>query len=106
MGLLECNPRVTPLELGVKSKVHLPTSLLVSKEDFPYLKVVGTLLYLVNYTRPDMAHAVGILFKYSSQPCPEHGLAAKGLLRYLKGTIKIGISFKSPSPTKGNHKLL
>jgi hypothetical protein len=101
MGLLECNPRITPLEPGVKLEVHPLTSLPVSKEEFPYLKIVGTLLYLVNYTIPDMAHAVGILCKYNSHPGPEHVLAAKGVLRYLKGTINMGISFKSPSPTEG-----
>jgi hypothetical protein len=47
-----------------------------------------------------MAHAVGILCRYTSHPGPEHTIAAKGLLRYLKGTMNMGISFKSPSPIK------
>jgi hypothetical protein len=92
---------ITPLEPGVKLEDHPLTSPPVSKEEFPYLKVVGTLLYLVNCTRPDMAHAVGTLCRCSSHPGPEDVLAAKGLLRYLKGTINMGISFKSPSLIEG-----
>jgi hypothetical protein len=69
MGLSECNPHVTPLEPGVKLEVHPLTSPPVSKE-FRNLKVVGTLLYLVNCIRPDMAHAVGILCRYNSHPGP------------------------------------
>jgi hypothetical protein len=101
MGLSECKPRLNPLEPGVKLEVHPPTSEPVSKEEFPYLKVVGTLLYLVNCTIPDMAHAVGIPCRYHSHLGPKHVNAAKGLLRYLKGTMNMGISFKAPPLKEG-----
>jgi hypothetical protein len=43
-----------------------------------------------------MAHGVGNQCRYRSHPVPENVNAAKGLLRYLKGTINVGISFKIP----------
>ena len=34
----------------------------------PYLSVIGALMYLANYTRPDIAFAVNLLARYSSSP--------------------------------------
>ena len=36
--------------------------------EFPYLSAVGALMYLVNCTWPDIAFAVNLLARYSSEP--------------------------------------
>jgi hypothetical protein len=38
------------------------------------------------YTRPDIAHAVGVVRRYMNNPCKEHWEAVKWILRYLKCT--------------------
>ena len=34
----------------------------------PYLSAIGALMYLANYTRPDIAFAVNLLARYGSAP--------------------------------------
>ena len=52
-----------------------------------YAQAVGSLMYLAISTRPDIAYAVGVLSRYSNNPGPNHWLAVKHLMRYLKGTM-------------------
>lgn len=50
-------------------------------------------MYLAVCTRPDIAHAVSILSQFNDYHGEEHWSAAKRVLRYLKGTMDIGLSF-------------
>jgi hypothetical protein len=66
------------------------------------MKVVGTLLHLVNCTRPDLAQAVGLLCRFNSAPNHTHVAAAQGVLRYLQGTTHLGVSYSAtPTPLQG-----
>ena len=40
--------------------------------EIPYLSVIGALMYLANYTRPDITFAVNILVRYSVNPTHRH----------------------------------
>ena len=51
----------------------------------PYASVVGSLMYDMVCTRPDIAHAVGVVSRYMANPGKEHWEAVKWLLRYLRG---------------------
>nr|GEX85539.1 retrovirus-related Pol polyprotein from transposon TNT 1-94 [Tanacetum cinerariifolium] len=53
-----------------------------------YASVVGSVMYAMVCTRPDIAHRVGVVSKYMSNPGSEHLEAVKCLLRYLKGILK------------------
>ena len=46
------------------------------------------------HTRPDMAFSEGILSRYMHSPRTTHGNALKQVLRYPKGTLGYGLSFK------------
>jgi hypothetical protein len=50
-----------------------------------YRKIVGSLMYLMN-TRPDICFVVNTLSQHLEKPIQVHLVAAKHLLRYLKGT--------------------
>ena len=48
---------------------------------------------MTNCTRPDIAHVVGRLSRYTHNPSIEHWDAISRLLRYLKGTFDYGLSY-------------
>ncbi|KAM7513548.1 hypothetical protein LguiA_003131 [Lonicera macranthoides] len=58
-----------------------------------YRGMIGSLLYLTA-SRPDLAHAVGMVSRYMSNPGKEHWNAVKWVLRYLQGTKSLGIVFE------------
>ncbi|KAL0349108.1 UNVERIFIED_CONTAM: Retrovirus-related Pol polyprotein from transposon TNT 1-94 [Sesamum angustifolium] len=54
-------------------------------------------MFLMNYTRPDIAYAVSRLSRYTHNPNKEHWFALRRLLKYLKGGG--AISWKSAKQT-------
>ena len=62
-----------------------------------YQATVGSLLYLSTKTRPDIAYAVSSIARFCAQPTQQHWVAAKRILRYLKGTSNYGLSYKGDS---------
>ena len=52
----------------------------------PYSSAVGSLMYAMVCTRPDIAHAIGVVSRYMNDPGKEHWMAAKWILSCLRGT--------------------
>ena len=63
-----------------------------------YRGIVGSLGYLVNMTRPDLAWAYSELSKYVQFPGKPHMLAAEHVLRYLRGTYNKYILYSRDVP--------
>ena len=59
----------------------------------PYLNAIGALNYLTICTRPDISYAVGCLARYSGDPGPAHWTAVKHVMRYLKGTMDLKLTY-------------
>ncbi|XP_071928176.1 secreted RxLR effector protein 161-like [Coffea arabica] len=51
----------------------------------PYASAMGSLMYAMMCTRPDICYAVGIASRYRSNPGSAHWRAVKRMLRYLRG---------------------
>lgn len=49
--------------------------------------MIGSLMYVSNRTRPDIAFAVGRLSRYTSNPNKLHWTALEMVFRYLRGTL-------------------
>ena len=49
-------------------------------------------------TLPDIAHAVGVVSRFLSNPGKEHWAAVKWILRYLRGTSKVWLCFVDGKP--------
>jgi hypothetical protein len=92
-GMQQAQPKAIPLTVGTQLTKASDDSQLLDKEQYGYAELVGSLLYLSVCTRPDIAQAVGALSRFMSQPTMQHWLAAKGVLRYLRGTIYTGIIY-------------
>jgi len=56
--------------------------------------VKGSLMYLHNYTRPDISFVVGILGRYPSNASMDHWKAVKQVLTYLQGTKDYMLMYK------------
>lgn len=55
-----------------------------------YMKIVWNLMHLAT-TRPDLMYGVSLISRFMYCPTESHWLAAKRILRYLKGTTELGI---------------
>ena len=62
-------------------------------KNVPYLEAVGMLMYAMLGTRPDIAFAVGVVSRYSSDPRYEHWVAVKRIMRYLQGTRDVALRY-------------
>ena len=62
-------------------------------KDVPYALVVGSLMYAMVCTCPDIAYAVGITSRFLANPGKEHWVAVKWIIRYLRGSSKVSLCF-------------
>ena len=51
--------------------------------DVPFREIVGSLMWIANQTRPDIANAVRAIARFSHDPKPIHYKAAQKILKYL-----------------------
>jgi transposase InsO family protein len=96
-GLEEANPRAIPLSPSVR--LAQGEGSFLDKTAYSYSQLVGSLMYLSVCTRPDISFAVGVLARFMANPTTVHWQAAKGVLRYLAGTVDYGICFEGSSTT-------
>lgn len=93
-GMSSCNskgPR-TPLPSSFKPSVASDKEFEQAKHlDFP--QIAGSVLYLSTITQPDISYAAGVLARYISKWGNRHYDAAKHLLRYLRGTSDLCLSY-------------
>jgi hypothetical protein len=73
-----------PLSIHDGEPMHNPTM---------YRSVIGALQYLTN-TRPDIAFAVNNLSQFLQCPTTTHWNSVKRILRYLKGTLHVGLHIR------------
>jgi ATP-binding cassette subfamily B (MDR/TAP) protein 1 len=57
-------------------------------DKIPYASAIGSLMYAMVCTRPDIGHAVGVVSRFMANPGKAHWEAVKWILRYLRGTKK------------------
>ena len=81
----------TPMEKSSLSELDMIDE--KALENTPYRQAIGSLIYLVSGTRPDLAFCVRKLSQYLEHPQKNHWTAVKRVLRYLKGTSTHGILY-------------
>lgn len=59
----------------------------------PYANAVGSLVYLMICTQPDLAYAMSLVSRYMGKPGRLHWEAMKWIFRYLKGTSEVGLLY-------------
>lgn len=92
--MLDCKTSKTPSDPSIK------LSITMIREDnditgrVPYQELVGTLLYLSQGTRPDIAFAVSDVSRFNSKHSDEHWNAVLRIVRYLKATKSLRLCYK------------
>ncbi|KAL4037745.1 hypothetical protein IC575_001345 [Cucumis melo] len=93
---------VFPVRTPFDASKHLKKNKGDSVSQPEYAKIIGSVMYLMNYTRPDIAYVVSRLSRYTHNPNRYHWDALRHLLRYLKGTIDYCLHFnKFPAVLEG-----
>jgi hypothetical protein len=87
-------PVGTPMECNLKLSESMCPQNDAEREfmkQHSYRSVVGSIMYLMISTRPDLAYVVQQLSQFLTNPGPGHWQAAKRALRYIRGTIDYGL---------------
>ena len=91
-SMSDCKSKPTPCDLGANKirdddSTQLPDPRL-------YRGIVGSLIYVMTGTRPDLCYVVTLLSQHMAKPTHAHLGMAKHVLRYLSGTIHYGLQFQ------------
>ena len=98
-GMSESNPCDTPLSISDPfSKADSPVTAadIDAMKAKPYKSAVGSIMYAMLGTRPDIAYAITALSQFNSNPGEKHWKGVKRLLRYLRATIDYKITYGGP----------
>ena len=68
--------------------------------EIPYLRAIGALMHLANYTRPDIAFSVNLLARYYYAPTKRHWNGIKHVLQSLRGTIDMRLFYSNEPKQK------
>ena len=89
--MMECKAMTTPMASNMNL---LSDSSSESVDATMYHQMIGSLMYLTNM-RPDICFAVNTLSQYLTDPRSVHLVAAKHILRYLRGIVDYGLKYEA-----------
>ena len=95
--MLEAKGVSTPIPAHYKLKSEKDSMTKAEQEYMqmvPYSNAVGSMMYAMIATRPDIAYGVGLVSRFMSNPSKTHWCVVKWLLRYLKNSTKLGLIYK------------
>ena len=85
----ESNIARTPVDINL----HLSKNIGQSISQLEYSCIIGSIMYVLNCTRPDIAYSVSKLSRYTSNPGVDHWKAIIRVLRYLRYTQNYGLHY-------------
>nr|XP_020148786.1 uncharacterized mitochondrial protein AtMg00810-like [Aegilops tauschii subsp. strangulata] len=94
-GILNCKPAATPVD--TKAELSATDGSPASNAAF-YRSIVGALQYLT-LTRPEIQYAVQQLCLHMHAPRDVHWAAVKRILRYICGTMDLGVMLYASTNT-------
>lgn len=81
----------------ILSKTQCPINQIevVKMEKYPYANLIGSLMFVMICTRPDLAYAMSLLSRYMYNLGYEHWLALKHVVNYIANTLDVGLVYKN-----------
>jgi hypothetical protein len=101
-NMAECRPAATPSDVSITLSSSMSPTTAKEKEymeNIPYRQTTSSLLWLACNTRPDITEAVNTVCRFNQNPGISHWTAVKRILRYLKGTSKLGVTLGGTEET-------
>lgn len=95
-GMENSKPVNTPVDMNSKLVKHSDDKEGVDPTRFQ--SAVGSLLYLSTRTRPDIVYAVNNVARFCAKPTNHHWTAVKRIMRYLNGTLNLGLLYSKEKP--------
>ncbi|KAK8685585.1 hypothetical protein V6N13_041585 [Hibiscus sabdariffa] len=81
---------------------HLSKNKGQSVDQVEYARIIGSLMYLMSCTRPDIAFTISSLSRFTSNPSENHWKAIVRVLRYLRYTRDYGLHYsRDPAVLEG-----
>lgn len=93
-NMYDSKPVSTPMEKGLEFDDSVKCN---NVDNIPYQEAVGSLLYLSQISRPDIAFVTSLLSRYNNNHNMSHWNAVKRVFRYLKGTLNFKLEFNDNS---------
>ena len=84
-------PCSIPCEPGVYELLREPSQPL--ENPTAYRELIGSLIYLMTATRPDLAFIVTLLSRFMQKPTRMHLKIGRRVLRYLKATVNYKLTY-------------
>lgn len=85
-GMQDCKPIDTPVEKNASLSISMSPKTEEEKDKIarvPYASAIGSLMYAMMCTRPDICYVVSLVSRFQSNPGQTHWRAVKRILRYL-----------------------
>ena len=93
-GMWDSKPQSTPMETTARP-VPAEEGYVASAELRQiYQSAVGSLMYAMLGTRPDIAFAVSVVSRFSSNPTEAHYSTVKRIFRYLRSTVTWHLTYR------------
>jgi histone deacetylase 1/2 len=92
VNMTGCKPVDTPLSTSEKLSL-VDGEILSSDDSTRYRSIVGALQY-ITLTRPDISYSVNKVCQFLHTPTTVHWTTVKRILRYLQGTISLGLRIR------------
>ena len=92
----DSKPISTPLPVNFKLSSSMSPSNEAKRMEMsrvPYASAMGSLMFAMICTRPDITQAVGAVSRYMANPGGEHWNIVKKILRYIRGTSNAEICY-------------
>jgi hypothetical protein len=100
-GVSDGAPVSTPIETSPLPECS-PDYRYPPDQRISYQRIVGSLMYIMLGTRGDITYAVSVASRFLANPGPQHMKLARRVLRYLKGTRGLWLTYKGqPQMLKG-----
>ncbi|GJQ68751.1 form3 [Trypoxylus dichotomus] len=93
----DCKESKTPTERGNLIIPNQTDSTESEVQHKPIRELIGSLMYLMLATRPDLSTAVNIYSRYQQNPSEQVWMGLKRILRYLKGTANFELFYPKNS---------